>query len=289
MHVRSFTLRSHTASVQVKEKIQNLLSAWCLDWQLPSGMEVMSTQPKSHLLQTANSKHHRFSNIYLSGFEGDADMLKDFHLFTYSEVTSKNDVDACVMCSFDVSNMICGLLYPECESDDSDHGISIDSLTVRLLSNLYLDLLNRIEDFSFKQTLTELEEIEEQCLSPGNGSLVLRISIGNSNFYVMLASHLIDRLAESPVRGSTRVSGEVIAKPDYENLHPDSLVNLSVRLPPTNCKIDLLQKMKVGDVLSIDCELDDPIDLYVDSVKVNQRVYLGVDNARRAIKIHSLE
>lgn len=289
MTIQPFVLHNSKTVGILCQRIKPLLEQWCADWELSpvsdikigvirhSGtIEGRAVMPASLNLFLANC---------LASFSDPKDTL-DYHLFSYTFLAEGYVPEACIICSHKVAVELCGAPV----SADEETGAwasDTQGLCARLLSKLYGDLLNRIQD-GHRPVFPEMEDLENKFTRMGSGALAARITLGQKVFYIGLSL-----LALEQIFGFTRTSSggkEFVKhkKQEYLSLCQDAAIEVDVRLPPMKARISDLQGLKVGGVVKLDCELDRPLDLYVDGEKVNNQVYLGGIGKLRAIKLQTL-
>lgn len=288
MVVRPFVLHEQKNLELLRQRITTVLEQWCGDWGLPvaSALQI-GVMPGPAGGQTAPLGFSEFLASCRAAFKDARDSF-EYRLFSYSFMAEAQVAETCVICSTDVCAELSGqLIAGRDESHPEPPAVDTQGLSVRLLSKLFGDLFGRLPG-EHRPVYPEVEDLIQKFASPGSGALAVRATVGHGIFYLLLSLPALQQLFDIT---HAEPHGKLPHKPkkqDYLGFCPDAWVTMEVKLPPLKTRIADIQGLAVGDVLKLECELDRPLDLYIDGVKRSQQVYLGSVDDTRAIKLQTL-
>jgi flagellar motor switch/type III secretory pathway protein FliN len=289
MVVRPFVLHEQKMREDLLRCVTPVLDQWCMDWGLPSVASVQIDVIRGQVLKKGQSGFSAFLTACLNTFDLPDQHSSDYQLFSYTFLPEGYAAEVCVLCSSRVAAYTCNKLIAEPEENNQDQlRIDAHGLSARLLSKLYGDLLDR---FSVKHrgVMPDGKDLEDKFTRAGSGALAAKIAVGNDVvFYLQFSLLALQQMFDLD---RTKPASKKLHKPkksEYLGFCTDAAVKMEVKLPPVKVFIADIQNLSVGDVLKLGCELDRPLDLYIDGEKKGHQVYLGSVDDSKAIKIHTL-
>ncbi len=290
MAVRSFVIHGQAVQKEFQLKILPVLKGWSADWELPpvSNLQVTSL-PKRLSAPEEAEESAAVLRACLAAFQVAERHSTGYLCFFYGLAAAAPAPDICIACSREVAAGLCKKLAGAYAEQDCDFsGSEGHGLAGRLLAKFFGDLLDRLGEEQYRCVPAHPADLEGDFLLPGAGALALKVLLEDVAIYLVVSLRALTRIVPVPLMKSDNEKTRVLKKRDYLQLCRTAGVQVEVRLPPVKAVISVINGLKVGDVLNLECELDRPIDLFIEGQKKSHQVYLGSLARSKAIKIQTL-
>ncbi len=287
MNVKPYILLGRSHLGLIKQQLKPNIKAWLEDWELCSLGELEIEISQYDSVQQPGDRKSEF--IEKKSDFGENKSAKKY-VFSYSSFSEGDESEVDFLINAQDAMGICtSLLGASPKPHNGSNESNVYCLSVRILSKLFLDFLNKTTGKEARSIFPDLSTFNTDHHASGSGSALVAVTLYDTHFYIKLScSWLKKAFGLNNIDDDFVGREKLMPKEAYVGCCNHADVRLEVKLPVARLKLKDINSLCVGDVLKLECDLDEPLNLHVNGKTDDCKVYLGGNNGSKAVKIQTL-